>query len=174
MNSDCGEWMHIDCLREDVLKRVHDRLGADKPHIPVVKEMNSTETYLSIERQSAKPPLNAVTMEEGLPTDIISVQAETSTGVMVKCREESDSRSAEWSTPVISQTARHSKRLARKKTGRPRESEAKAYLEPFQATLRMSDGPMVWEIKDLRPSFAGSAKTWSESVLCLLCGADMK
>lgn len=166
--------MHIDCLREDVLKRVHDRLGADKPDIPVVKKMNSTDTYLSIERQSAEAPLNAVTMEDERPSDIISVQAETNTGLLAKCREESDSRSAERSPPVIAQTARHSKRVPREKTGRPREADTKLYLELFQATLRMSDGPMVWEIKDLRPSFAGSAKTWSESVLCLLCGADMK
>ncbi len=166
--------MHIDCLREDVLKRVHDRLGADKPDIPVVKKMNSTDTYLSIERQSAEAPLNAVTMEDERPSDIISVQAETNTGLLAKCREESDSRSAERSPPVIAQTARHSKRVPREKTGRPREADTKLYLELFQATLRMSDGPMVWEIKDLRPSFASSAKTWSESVLCLLCGADMK
>ncbi|OAA59525.1 Bromo adjacent region [Akanthomyces lecanii RCEF 1005] len=130
-NSDCGEWMHIDCLREDVLKRVHDRLGADKPHIPVVKEMNSTDTYLSIERLSAKPPLNAVTMEDGLPTDIISAQAKTSTGVLVKCREESDSRSAERSTPVISQTARHSKRLPGKKTT---ASENNAFAQRYNKT----------------------------------------
>ena len=164
--------MHVDCLRKDVLKRVHDRLGGDKLHIPAVN-MNFTDTYMTVERQSAHAPLKAVTMEDERPFDTISVQAETSTGVLAMCREESDSRSSERSPPAISQTARHSKRLPRKKTGRPRESEAKPYLELFQVTLRMSDGPMVWEIKDLRPSSAGSAKTWSESVLCLLCGADM-
>ncbi|KAJ4146826.1 hypothetical protein LMH87_001385 [Akanthomyces muscarius] len=36
-NSDCGEWIHIGCLREDVLNRVHDRLCADQPHVAAVK-----------------------------------------------------------------------------------------------------------------------------------------
>ena len=118
--------MHIDCLRKDMLKRVHDRLGCDKLRITAVN-MNFTDTYMTAERQSAHAPLNAVTMEDERPSDTIFVQAETSTGVPAKYREESDSRSSERSPPAISQTARHSKRLPRKKTGRPRESEAKPY-----------------------------------------------
>lgn len=146
--------MHVDCLREDVWRRIYDRLGVDQPYIPAI-ETDLTRANLGIEQEFDEAPLNTVTVADERP-------AETS------------SRPAKRPWPVNPQAASHAHGVPRKKRGCRRESNAKPYFELFQANLRISEGPMVWDIKDLRPSFAGGVQTWSESVLCLLCGADMK
>lgn len=44
-----------------------------------------------------------------------------------------------------------------------------AYRGLFDATVRLNDGPTVWQIKDLRPNVSGGSKTWLEQAFCLFC-----
>ncbi|PON20161.1 hypothetical protein TGAM01_v210983 [Trichoderma gamsii] len=46
-NESCEEWMHYDCLLDDVLARMYDRLGMDMPHKsekPAIKEETKEDT----------------------------------------------------------------------------------------------------------------------------------
>ena len=71
-------------------------------------------------------------------------------------------------TPIES-TKQISKR-GRKKAG----EEAKPYEGLFEATLKMSDGPTVWEVRDLRENVKGGEKTWTEKAECLVCGTAIE
>lgn len=170
-SSDCGQWMHIDCLHKDVLERVHGRLFTEQPRVSAI-QTSVIDTCSTIQQRPVRAPVNAAMMEYERPFDINSVKAEINTGVPAKSREEGELLSVEQSPPARTQSSRQSEGVNRKKTGSPRRSGAKTYPELFQATLRMT-GPMVWEVNDLRSSFDRSAQTWLEPVLCLLCGADL-
>lgn len=43
------------------------------------------------------------------------------------------------------------------------------YRGLFEATIRLNDGPTVWQIKDLRFNVSGGSKTWLEQAFCLFC-----
>ncbi|KAJ3495911.1 hypothetical protein NLG97_g3047 [Lecanicillium saksenae] len=167
-SSDCGQWMHIGCLRQDVLKCVYDQLGTDQPYV-LTATTTTTESSFGLQRQSAQAALAGER-----PSDGGSAHPNTEASELAKNLEDNSMQPTELTALATSQNARHAKYVPKKKVRRQRKSDAKPYLGLFQATLLMNEGPMVWEIKDLRPGFADSMQTWSESVLCLLCGTNVK
>lgn len=57
---------------------------------------------------------------------------------------------------------------ARKGRGK-KAIEGKPYEGLFEATLKMSEGPMAWEITDLRPNIVGGDRSWIERAECMIC-----
>ncbi len=149
--------MHIDCLREDVLNRVHGRLYADQPHVAALK-IHRTGAKTGTERQSAK----------ALPV-----------GVAIADEQSAEKASrhikvARRSSPRISQFVRRTRNISTENTGHQHKSDTRPPLELLHATLLMRDGPMLWEIKVSRPDLTSNAQTWSKAVFCLLCSAKIE
>lgn len=65
-------------------------------------------------------------------------------------------------------------RMSRTTKGSRPKADQTLYLQLFQATLHMVNGPIAWEVKDVRLGFAGTIQTWSEPVLYLLCSAKVE
>lgn len=159
--------MHIDCLRDDVLERVYNRLGTDRPHIvkepPVKKEP-------TIKKESAQEPLSPPKGDDEQTRATIAVHGDANTD------DAAVQPSIENSTDQALQAAQldlpeRPKGLVRKKSVKGRATNAKPWVDLFDADLRMSDdGPMVWNIEDKRPGVTGGSKTWTERAICLLCG----
>lgn len=166
--------MHLECLREDVLKRVYDRLGNDLPHVPptppIKKEDESPDQKKVLPQAPLSPP------KDEQPEAMIAVGGDANADPITEKSDANMSNDAE-PTPAAATILPHRERpianAARGKAGRGRKSEAKLYLELFEATLRMNEGPMVWEIKDLRQNVVGGVKEWTEAAICLLCDSKI-
>ncbi|TQV95851.1 Bromo adjacent region [Cordyceps javanica] len=170
-NGDCGEWMHLECLRQDVLKRVYQRLGTDRPHIPEPPAIKKEEED-SIKRESPQAPLSPPKGDDDQLRATIAVHGDANTDAAVKQSDEGTPKLPEPTPPAAQLPLPEMpiRGLARKKSARSRGPTSKSWLDLFEADLRMSDGPMVWEVKDLRQGVTGGSKTWTEPALCLLCG----
>lgn len=180
-NGDCGKWMHIECLRQDALKRVYGRLGTDRPHIP--EPAIKKEEREAFKRESPQAPLSPPKGEdERQPRAMIAVHGDTHTDAVVKQLSDEDTpnpAAGPAATPTAPATPmlltlpeRPLKVLAGKKTAKRRASiggGAQPWLALFAADLRMSDGPMLWEIKDLRQGVSGGSPSWTEPAHCLIC-----
>ncbi|KAM3549471.1 hypothetical protein ARSEF4850_008833 [Beauveria asiatica] len=172
-NGDCGKWLHLECLREDVLKRVYDRLGTDRPHIPEPPVIKKEEED-AVKRESPQEPLSPPKVEDEQPQATIAVHDDAITDVVVKQSDEDTPKPAGPTPPTAEspppERPSDNKSLVRKKTARRRLPSSQYYwLGSFEADLRMNNGPMVWEIKDLRQDVTRGSKTWSEPAICLLC-----
>lgn len=169
-NGDCGKWMHIECLREDVLKRVYDRLGTDRPHIPEPPPIKK-EAVDAVKRESPQAPLSPPKGEDEHPRATIAVHGDADTDAAVKQTDVGMPKPTEPTPPAthLPRPERPSRGLLRKKSAKGRLPNSKPWLELFEGDLRMNDGPMVWEMKDLRQGVTGGSKTWTEPPFCLLC-----
>jgi hypothetical protein len=160
--------MHHDCLSHDVLMRVYDRLGTDKPHRteePAIKEEKTDE-------EAARPlsPMESGEKDTQATIDVRSGGVQDS--VIAKKAITETPRTTATPTPVPTPSnadtpLKSSAKKIRKKKG----IDYKPYVGLFEATLKMNDGPTVWEIKDLRENVTGGEKEWTESANCLLCGS---
>ncbi|PFH57448.1 hypothetical protein XA68_15037 [Ophiocordyceps unilateralis] len=81
-NTACEEWLHLACLQHDVLMRVYNRLGTDKPHEPQEEDDESAAKTKAEEKPAAA--LCSTT-----PTEIKG--EETQTTINVKEGENGDS-----------------------------------------------------------------------------------
>ncbi|EWY79883.1 hypothetical protein FOYG_16948 [Fusarium oxysporum NRRL 32931] len=168
-SSECGQWMHHECLAHDILMQVYARLGTDKLH----------RTYGAVsDEEEAKnvtchlPPTGA---EEKEAIHTIDVHSEKSRGnihvkQIVPETPLVTRNSAPRPTPSKSIIATPAKRPA-KNDNKKKMGSLKPYAGLFEANLNMRDGPTVWVIRDLRESVTGGEKTWTEKVHCLICGA---
>ncbi|RFU76968.1 ebs-bah-phd domain-containing [Trichoderma arundinaceum] len=174
-NKLCDEWMHYDCLLDDVLARVYDRLGTDTPHKSAkqaikeeVKEDTKEEPKEgtkgdlpyrllspSVEGEDRKSPI--------VPTSEIKDQ------VLVKQRDDDSSKATETPTPAPPNVSDKSSKTALAKRGKRKKSSKKPWEGLFEATLKMDEGPTIWEITDLREDVEGGEKKWTEQAHCLLC-----
>lgn len=143
--------MHHECLNHDVLLRVYDELGTDKAHIKdqqAVKEESGECT--------ASPLSPTGTGEkETQPTIDVRSDGFQRSGLV----RGADGETLRLGAPNLSVTQK----------GRKKGMDHNPYEGLFQATLKMSDGPIVWEIEDLRENVCGGDKTWTEQAHCLLC-----
>lgn len=173
---DCKKWLHEECLKHDVLLKVWEELGTDKPfHAPDAKEEKREE--------EAKRPLSPVepgsaTVATELP---IQVKTDGEGEAAVKANDSVDVKEerevvAEGSAQALNgrtSTAQTPSADTPRKNGRGRKKEhdlsSKPYEGLFEATfLPESD---KFEIKDLRAGIEGGEKTWLEEVNCLVCGS---
>lgn len=166
--------MHLECLRDDVLRRIYDRLGADLPHIPAPPVIKKEEEP-GIEKKPLREPLSPPTMEYEQPLATIAVHGDANTPATVKQSDEDTPKPPE-STLRTTQLPHHvkSKGVARPRGGRGRASNVKSYEGLFEVNLRMNDGPMAWEVQDKRDGVIGGSKTWTEPALCLLCDCNIE
>lgn len=141
-SSQCGKWMHDDCLRHDALMRVYERLGKREPQV--------------FEKE---PELKK---EE--PEGLVSPPA-TDTE-----KKEADDQPSldDIKLPLFTGLRPVAERASAKK-GPRREP----YKGLFEATIRLNDGPTVWQVKDLRANADGGSKTWLEQAFCLFCNRVM-
>lgn len=164
-NPNCGKWLHRQCLIDDVLAKVYERLGTDKPHVsktPAVKEEKEDET--------TNGPLSPTETkaEETQPT--IDVRGgETTNNVVVKADGETP-KPTETPTPVPQAApVEVPTKLSSEKKNR-RKSTSKPWQGLFDATLKMNEGATHWVIEDLRKGIVGGDSTWTETADCLMCG----
>ncbi|KAL7940359.1 hypothetical protein V8C42DRAFT_349552 [Trichoderma barbatum] len=167
-NKSCEEWMHYDCLLDDVLTRVYDRLGTDIPHKsekPAIKEETKEDTKddpkegtkgdllygllsPSVEGEDRKSPIVANSEIK----DQVHVQ-----------RDDESSKDTETLTLAPLKPSDMSSKSALAKRGK------KTWGGLFEATLKINEGPMVWQVTDLREGIEGGKKKWTEPGYCLLC-----
>ena len=169
---ECGKWMHHECLSHEVLMRLYERLGTDRPHGPdraVVKEEKNDE--------EATRPLSPTEAEEKETQPTIDVRSGGDKGnVNVRKVARETPQGTETPTPGpttssnIDASGRSSARKGRKKKT---ASDHKPYLGLFTATLKMNEGPTVWEITDLRENVTSGLKNWTEKAQCLMCGSTI-
>lgn len=175
-SSECGKWMHHECLWHEVLMKVYERLGTDKPHRPegaVIKEEKNDE--------EATRPLSPTEAEEKETQPTIDVRSGEDKGtVNVKKPARETPQNTETPTPgptPMSNTdaaGRSASKKSRSKKKNPSPSDYKPYQGLFTATLKMNEGPTVWEIVDLRDKVTGGVKAWSEKAQCLMCGSTIE
>lgn len=167
--------MHLECLREDVLKRVYDRLGTDRPHIPEPSLIKKKEVE-AVKRESPVAPLSPPKGEDEQPRATIAVHGDALIDAIVKQSDAYTPKLADSTSFAarLLQLERPVKTLVRKKSAKRRLSNSKPWTELFEADLRMSDGPIVWEMKDLRQGVTCGSKTWTEPASCLLCNTTIE
>lgn len=194
--------MHEQCIIDDALKAVYNRLGTDKPHVPPITtktEENDDEAKRPLSPTETGADASTQHSIDVKPEDVSAdaVHVGTKDNVEVKQAEEEDapaapedsvpersveprakSETAETDTPSSKSAA--AKATPGRKPGRPRKKGAEANGDSsrpweglFEATLNVGSGTPTLEFKDLREGVVGGEKTWTEAVKCLLCGTQV-
>lgn len=161
--SNCGEWMHYNCLLDDVLERVYLQLGTHTPRMVDDSSVNVEETEknplglgIRDEEDSNKRP-SFVTGEKR--KQALITQDDMTPGIAIVQTKAQLIVGASGLMPA-------------KRRRRRRKAESKKPWEGlFEATLRLDKAPTIWNMKDLREGVRGGEKEWDEPVYCLLCGA---
>ncbi|KAH7303006.1 hypothetical protein B0I35DRAFT_365619, partial [Stachybotrys elegans] len=171
-SSTCGKWLHYECLLDDLLLRVYEQLGTTKPHItqqPLLKEEKDDE-------KGTRPLSPTETGGEDAQPTIDVRGAEASKNALVKQADGGTPRTAQTPTPgpVATLVETPTKPVVEKKRRKKKNSDYKPYQGLFEASLKMNDGPTIWEIKDLRENVSGGEKTWTEQVRCLVCSKTIE
>ncbi|EXK75776.1 hypothetical protein FOQG_19459 [Fusarium oxysporum f. sp. raphani 54005] len=170
-SSECGKWMHLECIAHDILMQVYERLGTDKP------QQIEGSSVKEEKPEEATRPLSPIDAEEQKAQSTVNVRdGTTQDNVHVKKAVRETPRETETLTPgptpsrsIASASVKGSAKRGRKK----KIADSKPYLGLFEANLKMQDGPTAWEIRDLRENVTGGDKTWTEKASCLECGANI-
>ncbi|KAJ6445678.1 ebs-bah-phd domain-containing protein [Purpureocillium lavendulum] len=175
-NSGCETWLHYDCLLHDVLTRVYDELGTDKPHksndLPVKMETDDapapalrSTTPTDIKGEGTQSPAG---IRQGTNGDVAAPPKQLD-GITPKATE-----SPAPGTPSAAAVEKPSRSSSVKKSrGRKSVAETKPYEGLFEAKLKLDDGPTTWQITDLRQGVTGGDRTWTEPARCLVCGVKI-
>jgi hypothetical protein len=149
--------------------QVYERLGTDKDHRTegaILKEGKTEETT---------HPLSPTDAEERKTQPTIDVRSgETQDNVHVKevIRETPLETKNSTPRPTSSKFINAAPAMGSAKNGRKKKTgDPKPYAGLFEATLKMQEGPTVWEIRGLRENVTGNDKSWTEKAYCLICGA---
>lgn len=220
----CKKWLHEECIKDQALRATFERLGTDKPHIPVKEEKVDKKEEDNDEDAKAKTEPNGVDVkaEKGVngatngnralkagdedATEADAAETDTS-GLALRFtrRTRTPSAKAKSATPApataptstsASTTTSTAKTIktepapAKKGPGRPRKqpksllpaaaakegakvtNKERPWEGLFSVTLEM-DGTPYLEFTDLRTDVVenkGGAKTWRETIKCLVCG----
>ncbi|KAH6984197.1 hypothetical protein BKA56DRAFT_630709 [Ilyonectria sp. MPI-CAGE-AT-0026] len=157
-NTTCGKWIHEECLYHDVLMRVYERLGIEKPQQskPITGKEGRSDC-------NAARPLSPEDVEEKEAQRVDKVDKE------VRIREGTpQTPEAIAVRPKGLSTDTRAKPPAKK--SHKKITDTKPYIGLFEATLKLDDGPTMWTIQDLRENVSGGEKIWNEQAHCLLCG----
>ncbi|KAG6042693.1 hypothetical protein E4U17_001270 [Claviceps sp. LM77 group G4] len=180
-NLKCGNWLHYECMLHDALMRVYERLGIDKPHKSEKKEdpavklehMQENETEIEMPQQPLTPTETkeqehtpSVMTFEGLKVDSDAVRP-------AKARKGTPKARTQTPTPTPGPpnlpSQRNIKSTSTKKSRGKKGRTERPYEGLFEAKLRMTEGPMAWDITDLRPNIQGGDRKWTERAACLVC-----
>ncbi|KAF6528394.1 hypothetical protein HZS61_008696 [Fusarium oxysporum f. sp. conglutinans] len=143
--SERKRWMHYECAARDVLMKVYQRLGTDKPH--------------QTEGLAAKEGKLEEVARLLSPTD--AEKTETQPMIYVRSAEMNDDAQAKRPTQET-----------RPETVTLTLGPTQPHLELFSANLKTQDHPIVWEIHDLRKNVRGGEKVWTEEAHCP-CGTPL-
>ncbi|KAG4272841.1 hypothetical protein FPRO04_14611 [Fusarium proliferatum] len=178
-SSECGKWMHHECMAHDILMQVYERLGTDKPYRTersIVKEEKPEEATRPLPPTDAeeKETQPTIDVRPGETNDNVHVKKHVKKAVCETPRETETpttgpTPSRSFATASVKGSAKGSAKQGRKM----KTADSKPYLGLFEATLKMQDGPTTWEIRDLRENVKGGNKTWTEKAHCLLCGSSI-
>ncbi|KAH6873609.1 hypothetical protein B0T10DRAFT_234709 [Thelonectria olida] len=155
----CGKWMHQECLHHDVLMRVYNRLGTEKPQ--------QSESMTDLREDNDSNPTRPLSPKDVEKEEMQPIIDEVDEDVHVQEATPPTPRAFTLRTKVLSANAQ-AKPPTNKSCKKSTDSEP--YLGLFEATLKLDDGPTTWTIRDLRENVLGSEKIWDERVHCLLCG----
>ncbi|KAJ4402810.1 hypothetical protein N0V85_005235 [Neurospora sp. IMI 360204] len=222
----CKKWLHEECIKDQALRATYERLGTDKPHIPVKQEKVDKKEE-DEEEGKAKTEANGDAQERGesvdvkaekdatrtngssngnhalkagsedakpVPDDTPEAEAEdensTASGLALRSKRTPSAKASRTTTPAPtsapgSTTGRTTTTTIKKegrKPGRPRNkslapgakvtNKERPWEGLFSVTLEMNGTPYL-EFTDLRSDVVakGGAKTWTEPIKCLVCGA---
>ncbi|GJN72996.1 ebs-bah-phd domain-containing protein [Purpureocillium lilacinum] len=174
-NSNCEQWLHKECLLHDILTRVYDELGTDKPHksndLPVKMETDDapnpalrSTTPTGIKGEGTQSPAG---LKQGPNGDV--APPKQLDGITPKATE-----SPAPGTPIAA-TIEKPSRSSSVKRGRGKKAavESKPYEGLFEAELILDNGPTAWQITDLRQGVTGGDRTWTQPATCLVCGTKI-
>ncbi|KAG5989340.1 hypothetical protein E4U52_005649 [Claviceps spartinae] len=180
-NSKCGNWLHYECMMHDALMRVYEQLGIDKPYKsekkedPVVKleHIHEDDTEIKLPQQPLTPTETKEQEHTPLAMDFEGLKVDSDAIQPAKARKGTPKAPTQTPTPTPGPPNPPSQRsvkstLTKKSRGKKGRNE-RPYEGLFQASLRMTEGPMAWDITDLRPNIQGGDRTWTERAACLVC-----
>ncbi|KEY72676.1 hypothetical protein S7711_10231 [Stachybotrys chartarum IBT 7711] len=166
-NPACGKWLHYECLLDDVLTCVHERLGQGTPHI--TKQTGAQkEDKDAVWATQASSPMEA---KQEATQPIIDVREGVTLTKFVQQTNEEPPQRTEIDTTEPWPSARNvaSKPSSKGKANRTNIQPRKPYQGLFEAALEMREGPTRWKINDLRANVPGGKSNWTESARCLIC-----
>ncbi|PSR99387.1 hypothetical protein BD289DRAFT_38149 [Coniella lustricola] len=179
-NTSCGKWMHEECLKDAVLLKVWNELGANKPY--KAKECASDKQADSAKRPLSPDEPTSATVAAQLPIQVKTESdnketKKSGTQDSVDAKDASATQSAAGQASNGRGGSATAKSTAGKTTGHNKRgkkgnnSAARPYKGRFEATFK----PEIdkYEIEDLRKGVEGGQKTWLEEVHCLCCGTRM-
>ncbi|KAG6104719.1 hypothetical protein E4U31_001837 [Claviceps sp. LM219 group G6] len=180
-NSKCGNWLHYECMMHDALMRVYEQLGIDKPYKsekkedPVVKleHIHEDDTEIKLPQQPLTPTETKEQEHTPSAMDFEGLKVDSDAIQPAKARKGTPKAPTQTPTPTPGPPNPPSQRsvkstLTKKSRGKKGRNE-RPYEGLFQASLRMTEGPMAWDITDLRPNIQGGDRTWTERAACLVC-----
>ncbi|KAK7745348.1 hypothetical protein SLS53_002844 [Cytospora paraplurivora] len=176
-NEKCKKWLHEECLKHDVLLRVYEELGVDKPHkaadVKEEKEEEARRPLSPVEPGTSSVatelPIQVKTDGEGdsvKANDSVDVKEESKAVTEESSAQPPNGRASTAQTPTGSTPARKVGR-GRKKADAS-EQNSRPYEGLFEATFLSQEDKFL--ITDLRTGIEGGEKTWKEEVKCLVCG----
>ncbi|KAG5924955.1 hypothetical protein E4U61_004858 [Claviceps capensis] len=180
-NPKCGNWLHYECMLHDALMRVYERLGIDRPHKsekkedPVVKleHIHENDTEIKLPQQPLTP--TETKEQEHTPSDMNfeGIKVDSDAVRPAKARKGTPKAPTQTPTPTPGPpnlpSQRSVKSISTKKSRGKKGGNERPYEGLFEASLRMTEGPMAWDITDLRPNIQGGDRTWTERAACLVC-----
>ncbi|KAK4077270.1 hypothetical protein Purlil1_12394 [Purpureocillium lilacinum] len=165
-NPECENWLHYECLLHELLTRVYDDLGTEKPHYAAespakavsatkvvakpcpsklaTSELDKTQSPAVVQGRDIYDPVLMEQIHGRMPGSTGSPHP--GTALQVPTENESD--------PALVST-------------RSSKGTRHAYEGLFQPRLDLESVPTVWEILDLRSNVSGGDHTWTENVNCL-------
>ncbi|KAG5953939.1 hypothetical protein E4U57_004994 [Claviceps arundinis] len=180
-NSKCGNWLHYECMMHDALMRVYEQLGIDKPYKSEKKEdpavklehIHENDTEIKLPQQPLTPTETKEQEHTPSAMDFEGLKVDSDAVRPAKARKGTPKAPTQTPTPTPGPPSlpsqRNVKSTSTKKSRGKKGRNERPYEGLFEASLRMTEGPMAWDITDLRPNIQGGDRTWTERAACLVC-----
>ncbi|KAG6067671.1 hypothetical protein E4U32_003263 [Claviceps aff. humidiphila group G2b] len=180
-NSKCGNWLHYECMLHDALMRVYEQLGIDKPYKSEKKEdpavklehIHENDTEIKLPQQPLTPTETKEQEHTPSAMDFEGLKVDSDAVRPAKARKGTPKAPTQTPTPTPGPpnlpSQRSVKSTSTKKSRGKKGRNERPYEGLFEASLRMTEGPMAWDITDLRPNIQGGDRTWTERAACLVC-----
>lgn len=174
-NSDCGVWLHEECIKHAILMKTYEALGKDKPYQKPALAIRSSGDKEGVDKfdhttgRPLSPPDNSAEFQQTIDAKAGDPpEAAVKALANVKEPQRAESEATVGSITATATTA---------KKGRPAKKKGKADAMPrpyeglFQVVLRL-ESPSQALVTDLRGLSTG-AKEWTEPLSCLKCNKSL-
>lgn len=165
----------------DALMRVYEQLGIDKPYKSEKKEdpavklehIHENDTEIKLPQQPLTPTETKEQEHTPSAMDFEGLKVDSDAVQPAKARKGTPKAPTQTPTPTPGPPSlpsqRNVKSTSTKKSRGKKGRNERPYEGLFEASLRMTEGPMAWDITDLRPNIQGGDRTWTERAACLVC-----